>query len=157
MSNNHASLGAVHTRIILQTEMGWCQMALPNYEQEYNSQYYKDGDTFSPIVTLVANGYVTAGTKSIVITIPVDKSLKNINTITVSRLYTQVRGQNGYINSTDGYYDFSADSSYTIEATKSSDKAVRININKSTAYTNIDNNTLVSLSLGGQTKLTFRE
>lgn len=112
--------------------------------------YYKTGDiielgdTAAPGL-YVANGYITSSTKKVNMTFIVPKRLDNISSITVNSLNVESRGISGYLNSQSGYVEYVNKSGYTITAWVSSSNSISVTIEKSSAYTNISNNTLVSI------------
>ena len=112
---------------------------------------YEKNDTFSLSENYFGGGYVTSSAESIQFTIPVDKSLANITSISVSSLKANFRSINGsYIGGNDTYisggYDFSGDGNYTIQAEKCSNNLVSIWVIKSSDY-NATNNTPVAIEL----------
>lgn len=119
---------------------------------------YEKNDTFSLSENYFGGGYVTSSAESIQFTIPVDKSLANITSISVSSLKANFRsiagnyigGSNAYIS---GGYDYSGDGNYTIQAEKCSNNLVSIWVTKSSDY-NVTNNTPVAIELA-QLNLNF--
>ena len=110
--------------------------------------FYKPGDKFVVSNNGVGGapfaGYVTSSTTNIRIMIPVEKSLANISTITCNACKGQIRGISGYVNGSSSSVDW--ESATTITCAKASDKVVQIQLHSSSAYTNITNNTPVSLA-----------
>ena len=112
--------------------------------------YYKSGDTF--IIAgnnggVPINGYITSSTKHARFMVPVDKSLKNINTITCTQLTGGVRvPSGGYMDSSTDSTEWTTKSGITFTVTKASDRLVQIDIIKSTAFTNITNNSVLSMA-----------
>ena len=87
---------------------------------------------------------------------PVPKRLDNINSITIKSLNAEARCNKGYLNSQSGNVEYVGKSGYTIEAQKSNNNVVNILIIKSSAWTNVDNNTpVVFVAYKGYLKLTF--
>lgn len=101
----------------------------------------------------VANGYISWSTQSVFVTIAVPKRLDNISNISVNNLNVELRGISGYLNSASGYIEYVGKSGYTITAWKSSNNTITIKLAKSSAFTNITNNTPVVLD--GYFKLTL--
>lgn len=111
--------------------------------------FYKAGDTYDTTRTNspVMNGFITSGGKIVRIALTVPKSLKNISTITCSKLTAEARSGKGYLNNESGFVNFKG-SGYTVTCYKVDEHNIYINIEKSTAYTNADNNTLISFNIG---------
>ena len=63
---------------------------------EYRDVYYKAYNTFATSELLGCTGYVTHGADRIYLTLYVDKSLKNISTISVTTLSGSIRTVEGY-------------------------------------------------------------
>ena len=117
-----------------------------------NEIFYKSGDTYSAgYISL--SGHITSGASGVGITLFLPKRLDNISSITANTLKMEARGTKGYLNSTVGAYDFLNDSNYTITISKRALNAVSISIIKSSAFTNVDNNTPVNFT--GEISLTF--
>ena len=117
-----------------------------------NPYYYKDGDKYTVENTLCINGCITNSTKQVIVSLPLPKSLKNINSITVDVYKPVLRGNKGYLNSNSGAQDFSSiATAYIVD-----DRTINISINRSTAFTNVDNNTPVNvMCVTGNIELTF--
>lgn len=106
---------------------------------------YKAGDTFTVAdVSAAIPGYITTSGKAIHLSVPVDKSMANISSVSVTALKGYIRHAGG------GYVDASGatnidwkGSSYTVAADKASPNLVHISITKTTAFTNVTNNTPV--------------
>lgn len=121
-----------------------------------NEFFYEPGDTFECDYDTILNGYVTSGTKNVRLAFPVPKRLDNINSITIESLNAEARCNKGYLNSQSGNVEYVGKSGYTIGAHKSNNNVVNILIIKSSAWTNVDNNTPVVFVAGaGGIKLTF--
>lgn len=125
-----------------------------------DSLFYKPGDVIeignAGVPGLyVANGYITSSTKSVFVTIAVPKRLDNISTsnVSVNNLNVELRGISGYLNSASGYIEYVGKSGYTITAWKSSNNTITIRLQKSSAFTNVTNNTPAVLA--GYFKLTL--
>ena len=68
-----------------------------------NAMYYKAGDTFSMGPPDSVSGYLTSSGKTANFTVYLDKSVKNISTITINRLVGGIRtADQGYANGSDG-------------------------------------------------------
>lgn len=121
-------------------------------EKEIEDNYYKSGNTYSTQY-IVVSGMITTGATYIALPIYLPKRLDNITSITVNTLKMEARGIKGYLNSNSGVYNFKADSNYSITAQKRAENLISINITKSSAFTNVDNNTPVVFT--GEIGLTF--
>lgn len=106
--------------------------------------YYRNADTLSITSYTNLNGFITSSTKSVSFSFYTPKSLANISTITVTAFTGTIRGGSGYLDGQTSAYDWLADASYTLTATKMSDNMIRIVCTKTSAYTNVTNNTPVS-------------
>lgn len=105
--------------------------------------YYKSGDKFGASFPITISGLITSSSKRIIITLPVPKRLDNITTITCTSYNAELRCNNGYVNSASGYKEYASDSEYSIVCSKAEKNMIEIYLNKSSAFTNIENNTLV--------------
>lgn len=123
-----------------------------------NFTKYQPGDTYENDFYLPINGHITNASKNVVATLVLPKRLDNIKSITCNKLVCEARGIKGYLNSQAGYVNYVDKSGYTVSCRKNSNCSVEIRIAKSTAFTNVDNNTPITLALGenkGDIKLTF--
>lgn len=116
------------------------------YDWHYiTTTHYVAGDTFTFSVSFPINGFITSSTKGVRLALYLPKSVANITTITVTECSGTLRGISGYLNSESDNYDFAADTTnYSLVATKVKDNLITLQINKTTAYTNVTNNTPVS-------------
>lgn len=120
--------------------------------------FYQKGDTYENDYYLPINGHITGASKNVVATLVLPKRLDNIKSITCSKLVCEARGIKGYLNDQAGYVNYIGKSGYTVSCRKNSNCSVEIRLVKDTAYTNVDNNTPVTLALGenkGDITLTF--
>lgn len=118
--------------------------------------FYKSGDAFVCDYDTIMNGYITSGTKNVRVSVPVPKRLDNISSITVQSLNVEARCNKGYLNNQSGNVEYVGKSGYIVEANKSNNNVVNILISKSSAWSNVDNNTLISLvAYVGNLKLIF--
>ena len=108
---------------------------------------YQPGDTLTLGSYIVSDGLITSSTQVVRFMVVTPKSMKNITTVTATNLSAELRGANGYLNSQSGFYDFADRSGYTVTCAKATDNLIRVNITKSSAFTNVSNNTLVSVNL----------
>ena len=113
---------------------------------------YAKNDTFATLTVGSFNGYVTSSTKTIYFMVVVDKSLEDISTISVTQCIGAIRGVSGYVDGSSSSTDWTT--GYTIATAKVSNHCVRIAITKSTAFTNVTNNTTLSADLDVTLKFT---
>jgi len=107
--------------------------------------HYAIGDTFTFNVSFPINGFITSSTKGVRLALYLPKSVATITTITVTECSGTLRGISGYLNSETDNYDFAADTTnYSLVATKVKDNLITLQINKTTAFTNVTSNTPVS-------------
>ena len=111
----------------------------------YDMFYYKSGDTITFLYVSLA-GFITSSTKEVTFTVYLPKSLSNITSLSVSSFNAELRGTEGYLNSSSGYTQYVGLSGYTINASASGDNSINIRLAKSTAFTNVPNNTPVTAS-----------
>lgn len=123
-----------------------------------DSLFYKAGDVIeignagTPGL-YVANGYISGGTQSLFVILVTPKRLDNITSITIDSINVEARGTSGYLNSQSGFVEYVGKDNYTIPAWKSSNNTITIRLQKSSAFTNVTNNTPVVLA--GYFKLTL--
>lgn len=106
--------------------------------------YYRNSDTLSITSYTNLNGFITSSTTSVSFSFYTPKSLANISTITVTAFKGTLRGGSGYLDGQTSAYDWFADASYTLTASKMTDNMIRIVCTKTSAYSNVTNNTPVS-------------
>lgn len=108
--------------------------------------FYKPGDKLSIDGTGTGGapftGYVTASTTVLRFMVPVGKSLANITTITCNDCTGGVRGVSGYVDGSRDNTDWT--SGYTITCTKATDHIVQVQVQKSSAFSNVTNNTPIA-------------
>lgn len=108
--------------------------------------FYKPGDKLSIDGTGTGGapftGYVTSSTTVIRFMVPADKSLANITTITCNVCTGGIRGISGYVDGSRDNTDWT--SGYTITCTKPTNKIVQVEIKKSSAFSNVTNNTPIA-------------
>ena len=105
--------------------------------------YFKPGDTLT-ISGVLLDGVISSALTSLISKLIAPKNLKNIKEVTITSLKAEARTGKGYLNSQSGYQNFLA-SGYKPYAAIRTNYELGIVINKTSAYTNVDNNTLVSL------------
>lgn len=116
----------------------------------FSDIYYKNGDTFTNISYIACTGHLTASSKSIYFTLPVEKRLDNINSITINSISASIRHA-------DGAYIAQGDLKTlgTIAVSKSSNNLLRFKFDLPTATTAANNAPLaVDIS---EVNITFNE
>jgi len=133
------------------TDMNEIKSVINGNNTKINDEmFYKPGDTIqlgnNNVPGLyVASGYISSGTQSVFVTLVTPKRLDNITSITIDSINVEARGISGYLNSQAGYVEYVGASGYTITAWVSSPNTITIRINKSSAFTNVNNNTPIAL------------
>ena len=107
--------------------------------------YYQNNDKFVNTGFYNANGYLTGSGKEIGFTIILPNNLKNIKTITVNKLSCVIRGISGYLNGSSNI-DYKTQTGITVNAYKSADNAVFIQIKMSNTTWGGTNNTPISVA-----------
>lgn len=136
---------------VCDTDMNEIKSAINgNNTQIDGAMFYKPGDTIglgnNNVPGLyVATGYISGGTQSVFVTLVTPKRLDNITSITINSINVEARGTSGYLNSQAGYVEYVGKSGYTITAWISSLNTITIRIAKSSAFTNVNNNTPITL------------
>lgn len=112
--------------------------------------FFKKGESYTYGNNLTINGYVSARTTRLYVTLTTPKSMKNVTSVTASGNIYNVRGVSGYIdiNNTN-----TALSNFTVTATIADDYHIYLVITKSEKWT-ATNNTTISMQFNGL-KLTF--
>lgn len=115
-----------------------------------NELFYKPNDTITLGGTnsaelYVVNGYVTNAGRTLFFTLNLPKKLTSITTITPTSIKVEARGTSGYLNSISGFNEYVGASGYTVEAHKLNNNDMMFRIDKSTAFSNLNNNTPVVL------------
>ena len=118
--------------------------------------YYKVGDSLSFSGLHVANGYITYDAKDVRVIIHTPKKLDKISTINCTALKAEARGILGLLNNTSGFFDFKNSADYTITCTKSNSNSFCMVIRKSSAFSNVNNNTPVSLGISNESEFAFQ-
>ena len=107
--------------------------------------YYQNGNKFVNTGYYSANGYLTGGGKEIGFTIILPKNLKSIKSVTVNKLSCVIRGIGGYLNGSSNI-DYKTQTGITVNAYKSAENAVFIQIKMSNTTWGGTNNTPVSVA-----------
>lgn len=118
--------------------------------------YFQPGDTFECDNEIILSGFITSGATSVSVSFPSPKRLDNITSITCQSFKGEARGIKGYLNGEAGSIEYVGRSGYTTIIKKSNNNIIIVKITKSSAWTNVDNNTPVVFIIGiGSLKLTF--
>lgn len=107
--------------------------------------FYQVGDSITLNPTTPYTAYVTNSSTTIRITIPVDKSLRYINSINVIKMIGAIIGPNGYLNlpgeaSVGSHQTDWVNNSVTISAVKINNYTIRVQLVGSSAFYNTTNN-----------------
>lgn len=144
---------------VCDTDMNEIKSVINGNNTEIDGEmFYKPGDQISmggntASSLYVVNGYISESTQSVFVTSVTPKRLDNITSITINSINVEARGTSGYLNSQAGYVEYVGKSGYTITAWISSLNTITIRLKKSSAFTNVNNNTPVVLA--GYFKLTL--
>lgn len=119
-----------------------------NYDEMKDTLFYKANDLvemgeLSGNKIYLAPGTITGSGTTVLFTLQVGKRLDNVSTVSVNNVQVVMRGINGNLNSTSSYTEYVGASGYTVAADISSPTSITIRITKSSAFTNITNNTPV--------------
>ena len=130
-----------------------------DYDDRFNRDlYFQPGDKFECENEAILSGFITSGTTGVRLAFPSPKRLDNITSITCQSFKCEARGVKGYLNGQSGTIEYVGRSGYTISVNKSNNNVINISINKSSAWTNVDNNTpVVFIIASGSLTLTFNE
>lgn len=122
-------------------------------EADINSMFFfKSGDTYSLSTNAIFPACITAGTTVVSIGIHVPKSMANV-TPRLTALTGGLRGPSGMVNGSSESTDWTTQSGITVTLAKNDDYTLRVDLTKTTAFTNVPNNT--ALSLKGTISLSF--
>lgn len=107
-------------------------------------------NSYAYMTDVVLPGVVTSQGKKARFTISHEKNLAMINTITVSACYGGVRTVSGnYMNNLSDTDNWVGQQGITVSATKVDEYAFTLNIDSTTAFTNVTNNTPVVMWVSG--------
>lgn len=128
-----------------------------DYDDRFNRDlYFQPGDKFECENEVILSGFITSGTTSVSVSFPSPKRLDNITSITCQSFKGEARGIKGYLNGEAGSIEYVGRSGYRVSIVKSNNNIIIVKITKSSAWTNVDNNTPVVFIIGtGSLKLTF--
>lgn len=113
--------------------------------------FYKPGDTFELFTATTSDGtgvggttlpgLVTSSTKQIRLGVNVGKSLKNIESVSVTRLRGGIRTPSGgYVNGKGDSTEWLSEAGITVDAFITGDKTVLVRMTSTSAYTSVSNN-----------------
>ena len=112
---------------------------------DQNSATYGKGKVSMSIYG--ACGNVTGSSEDVYVGVPLDKLIPQGATITVNKFEVVMRGINGNVNSQSSAIDYVGRSGYTLSAARySNGRVLRVRVHKSSDYTNVTNNTPVSVN-----------
>lgn len=116
---------------------------------------YTANETFT-INNAQTCGHISGGTQTIEFTVWTPKLMNSISTITITSLSACIRTIGGtYINGGSYRWDqYVGTSGYTVSATKVTNNAFRVTIQKSSAFTSVTNNTPLAISYNITAKVT---
>lgn len=124
-----------------------------NYTELYDDIFYKSGDIYTTTNTLYIPAQITGGTATINFAIPMPKRCDNLSSATINTLAVVGRGTGGYLNSSSSYINMLG-TGYTV-TTAFEQNMLLVQITKSSAFSNIANNTPLVLQIQGGFKVTF--
>ncbi len=107
---------------------------------------YKNGDVYAISGATPLYGYVTENTTRLMFTIITPRRMRagSISRITINSLSAVLRGCNGYLDSNNSSRNLIA-SPFSAETLRLSENMVRFAVTKSSAFTNVQNNTPIML------------
>ncbi len=139
----------------LATDRGGTGATTPNAALQNLGIAYKVNDTVT-VTNLQTVGYISSSTTEIGFTVYPPKFMNAISTVTLTSLQAIIRTTaGGYINNNNAsFIQYVNASGYTVSAAKASNNAFRVTIKKSSAFTNVTNNTPVSIHFTYTAKFT---
>lgn len=104
--------------------------------------FYKVGDTLTYYggSYIVLPGLITSSSTGLRFSMTVPKNMSRISSVNVTAMTGTLRGPSGYLNSDSSNVNYATAAGYTVTAGKVTDNVIRINIDKDSAFTNVDNN-----------------
>lgn len=114
---------------------------------EHGNIFYSSGDTWS-MAKGAYGGFITSSTKRIQFSVPVALRTADVKTATITDGNFVLRGISGYLDSNSSGINYNA-SGYTVTAEIEGGHSLLITIDKNTAFTNVTNNTSVSVYITG--------
>ena len=112
----------------------------------YGALFYRAGDTMTMSARFYCNATITSATRDVVFCVPVNKSMLFVQPTLTSIAFTGRTTTGGYLNNSTSDITNST-SGYTFTLAKTGDYFVRITCNKSSAFTNVSNNTPVAINV----------
>lgn len=137
---------------VCDTDMNEIKSVINGNNTEIDSEtFYKPGEQISMGGNTASSlyaiaGYISESAQSVFVTLVTPKRLDNITSITINSINVETRGTSGYLNSQTGYVEYVGKNDYTITAWVSSPNTISIRIKKSSAFTNVKNNTPITLA-----------
>ena len=118
-----------------------------NNDTAIENQFFNPGDVYDYTYPgiLPCAGLVTTSTTTIFFSVTLPKRLDRISSISVNTLTGGARGISGYVNGTSDSTNLM--SGYTVSALIMDAYTIRVQVVKSSALTNVTNNTPVTVSL----------
>lgn len=113
-----------------------------NKKRLNNYLEYKPGDVYEGY-QLCLSGHITSSTTTCRLAFTFDKDISNVN-INILNFEAEARCGSGYLNNESGYHEFVGRSGYKISVEKKDSHNVTFYITKSSAFTNVTNNTLIN-------------
>ena len=118
---------------------------IPNALRSLSDGVWKAGNTLTINSMMPLSGIISSSTKSLHVLLPLGKPVASGVTASVTALKGTVRGAQGYIDGSSEI-NFKSGSTYTVStALERAVGLLRISITKSSAFTNVTNNTPVNL------------
>lgn len=113
-----------------------------------NDLFYKKNEEAN-IGAVICAGHVTSSTTKIQFNVQLPKKMANISTITITAGTILVRGISGYVQDSYNTPIALTGSTYTVSTVKRNDNTLYIEVAKSSAFSNVTNNTPVSVYTSG--------
>jgi len=112
--------------------------------------YYAGGDTYGETFLVPHAGVITTGSTALWLSVPVDKSLENVSSISVTSLIGGARiASGGYVNGYGDSTEWVGQTGLTFTAAKAGDRLVTVRVDSATDYTDgtnpVTNNTPITL------------
>lgn len=138
---------------ISDSDMNMIKSVVNNNVDEYDTDmYYSSGDTIQIGGTsnnefYIAPGYISGSSKDIVFSVNTPKRLNRNFSVSVTSLQVALRGINGYVDSLSGFNQYVNAVGYSTTATVASGgNAITIVLTKTDGFSNVTNNTPISVA-----------
>lgn len=122
--------------------------------------YYAGGDTYGETFLVPHAGIITTRSTALWLSVPVDKSLENVSSISVTSLIGGARiASGGYVNGYGDSTEWVGQTGLTFVAEKAGDRLVSVRAVSATAYVDGNGNTVTNntpITLVGRITLAFR-